>query len=76
MGKAHRAAVEAHVETVVLLALLAVAAAPAWAARIDGTRVPGATPVTSAPTRVTVPAISWPRIIGSLSRTVPKPPSK
>jgi hypothetical protein len=40
------------------------------------TRWPGLTLATSAaPTRATVPAISWPRIIGSFSRTVPKPPS-
>ncbi len=43
---------------------------------LTATRVPGAGPATPGPTASTVPAISWPRIIGSLSRTLPKPPCR
>jgi len=41
---------------------------------LTATRVPTATAETSAPTRVTVPAISWPSTIGWRSRIVPVPP--
>jgi hypothetical protein len=42
---------------------------------LTATLSPARTFATARPTAVTVPAISWPSTIGSLIRTVPKPPS-
>ena len=75
MRRAHRAAVVAHVQAMVLQALLAVAAQAAGAARADRDALAGQRsrrrPV---PTASITPATSWPSTIGSLMRTVPKPP--
>ena len=74
MRKTHRAAVEAHVEAMVLFDLEAVLQALQGRLGLTATRSPGFARVTSAPTASTMPATSWPRIIGSRRRTVPKPP--
>ena len=72
--RAHCAAVVAHVEAVVLQTLLAIFAVSARAAGTDRTRVPTGMSVTSAPMPETTPDTSCPSTIGSLMRTVPKPP--
>ena len=73
--RAHRAAVVAHVQAMVLQALLAVAAHAAGPAGADGDAVADREARNArAPTASIMPAISWPSTIGSFTRTVPKPP--
>ena len=75
MRVAHGAAVEAHVQAPVGQASRQYLHAAAGRLGFTATRLsPGFTRVDPGATAVTVPATSWPRIIGRLMRTVPKPP--
>ena len=74
MRETHRAAIETHVETMVLPALEAELARVAGEARVHRDPVADRERLALAPTASTMPAISWPSTIGSRSRTIPKPP--
>src|SRR4051812_6231111 len=74
MGKAHRAAEEAHVEALVAHAFLAMRHRAHGFLGLTATPGPGFTFVTPSPMAATTPAISCPSAIGCWMRTTPKPP--